>query len=402
MCHVTFSTHGGAGQVAERLLNGRLKAGAKTRLVKITDRDVRSLILSNPLLFLSALIDFYLVRKTRLSQLFSLYRTRSSNRIVSEIGFSGEILHLHWIPGVLSFREIGEISKIKTGIVWSIQDMWPFTGGCHHALDCDGYLNQCASCPQVRKPFQFSVSRNLANKIESLNSGSGISVVVPSKWMAANVSRSRVFAESKLYVIPNPVDCDIFVNKGSGEERINLGIAKDAFVVGCSATNLGDQMKNIDAVARAVSEFSRGEPTREIVLLAMGGGQLASSGVSTVITGSLRESTKIAAAYRAMDIFVTMSLAETFGLTLAEAAASGVPTICLNRGGMPDVVIHGRTGLVIDDQNDLVGALQQLYEDVQLRHTMAENARTHALSQFSIESIVEQYEHVYAGIGGGR
>ena len=59
-----------------------------------------------------------------------------------------DIIHLHWINK--SLININDIVKIDKPIVWTIRDMWPFTGVCHYSYDCERYVNSCGKCPQLK------------------------------------------------------------------------------------------------------------------------------------------------------------------------------------------------------------------------------------------------------------
>ena len=55
-----------------------------------------------------------------------------------------DIVHLHWVAG--GMMPIEDIAKIKAPIVWSLHDMWAFTGGCHYDEGCHAYTKDCGNC----------------------------------------------------------------------------------------------------------------------------------------------------------------------------------------------------------------------------------------------------------------
>ncbi len=60
------------------------------------------------------------------------------SKIVDTINeINPDIVHLHWVcSGMI---RIEDIARIKAPIVWSLHDMWAFTGGCHYDEECGAY-----------------------------------------------------------------------------------------------------------------------------------------------------------------------------------------------------------------------------------------------------------------------
>jgi phosphatidylinositol alpha 1,6-mannosyltransferase len=78
---------------------------------------------------------------------------------------------------------------------------------------------------------------------------------------------------------------------------------------------------------------------------------LARAGLDVVFLGR-REGDDLARAYAAFDLFVHTGTRETFGQTLQEAAATGLPVVAPASGGPLDLVDHSRTGLLFDPTID--------------------------------------------------
>lgn len=399
ICHITFSTSGGAGVVAKRLQEGQSAAGLESRLLSMTGRDIKALVFYDPLLVGRALTDFYGIRKSRNSHLYSLLRNSSSRSIRKEIQNSDEIIHLHWTPGVVSLDDIAKYSRNGSPIVWTLHDMWAFTGGCHHSMECNQYEIGCPNCPQARNIFRGEVKNAAEQKRQIFESPTNIHFVSPSQWLANKAITSYVMSKAKLHVIPNPVDCNVFKPRIRPKRSAEFGINENAFVVGCSSMDLTDPMKNMRQLLIGMKEFAAIAKEREIVLLAVGGGELSGEGFQISLTGHIESQVKMASTYQAMDVFVSLSLAENFPLTIAEATAAGVPVICLNNGGMPEIVIDGITGRVIDDESQLVGVLLDFISDTPALQKMSNNSRRHAVQSFSLESVLQKYDRIYDEVG---
>ncbi len=80
---------------------------------------------------------------------------------------------------------------------------------------------------------------------------------------------------------------------------------------------------------------------------------------------------------------------EPFGLVMAEALASGTPVVALRAGSVPEVIDHGRTGFIGDNEDDLVRAIDQLGS------ISREECRAEAERRFSPSRMAEAYERVY-------
>ncbi|TFC19159.1 glycosyltransferase family 1 protein [Cryobacterium algoritolerans] len=92
---------------------------------------------------------------------------------------------------------------------------------------------------------------------------------------------------------------------------------------------------------------------------------------------------ELAAAYASFDIFVHAGTEETFGQTIQEAHAAGLPVVAPHAGGPIDLVEHGENGLLFtpDDERDLRRCVSRLAADAQLRHRMGEAGRRGVLGR---------------------
>ena len=392
---MTFSGSGGAGEVARNLQFGQRSLGLDSRLEFLTSANLLALKFKHPYLFSRALFDYSIVRKSKDSSLFSLYR--SGDRVNFQ-GFARNnlnIVHLHWTPGIISIGEIQSLLDAGTRVVWTLHDMWPLTGGCHHADGCNQFQTDCKSCPQVRGPFRKNVHRSFLEKKTTFQVHGEIKLVVPSNWMKLNVEASSVFENCETYVIPNPIDNRFFLVQDRELARKKFGFSPEDFVVGCCATDLNDPRKSIDKIVNSVDSLNSSRTDRKVKVLAIGENRGRQWSHDVVSPGLLKDKEQMAEAYHCMDVFVSVSEAENFPLTLIEAAASKVPSVCLDRGGMSEIVLNEVTGMVIGSSQDLTVALQSLLDDPIKLNSMAEQARTNAEHRYSLRKVVEIYNGVY-------
>jgi glycosyltransferase involved in cell wall biosynthesis len=118
------------------------------------------------------------------------------------------------------------------------------------------------------------------------------------------------------------------------------------------------------------------------------------------ITGEVRR-TELLRHYRDSDLLVLPSIyPEGFGIPIVEAACWGLPTVATRRGGMPEIVLDGETGRLVEagDAAGLRTAIADLLQDDTGRRRMGQAAHARALQLFTWGRIVEQLRHVYEGM----
>lgn len=97
-------------------------------------------------------------------------------------------------------------------------------------------------------------------------------------------------------------------------------------------------------------------------------------------------------------VVVVPSRAESFGITVLEAWRAGAPVVATTRGGPPEFVTDGETGLLVDptDTGALAGALERALGDAELRHRLGSAGRALVESTYTWDRVVDRYEELYA------
>jgi glycosyltransferase involved in cell wall biosynthesis len=160
--------------------------------------------------------------------------------------------------------------------------------------------------------------------------------------------------------------------------------------------------KNLGLLLKAVSSLSASFPENRILLV--GGGreeqrlrQLARRLRITNKLTLLPEQNDILPALRGLDIFVLPSTTEGLSNSLMEAMACGRAVIASNVGGTPELIEHGKNGLLFDNGNvaDLKTQMEKLLSDAGLRHQLARAARQTIVERFSIEQSARRMGNIY-------
>ena len=121
-----------------------------------------------------------------------------------------EVVHLHWVnQGMLSLKDIRRIIDSGKPIVWTMHDMWPFTGICHYAGECKKYTSQCEHCPVLYKGHKKDLAYQTFRKKEKVLKGSHISFVACSQWLERMAKQSHLLQNQFVTNIPNAINTNL-------------------------------------------------------------------------------------------------------------------------------------------------------------------------------------------------
>ncbi|PCI66338.1 MAG: hypothetical protein COB38_10305 [Gammaproteobacteria bacterium] len=104
----------------------------------------------------------------------------------------------------------------------------------------------------------------------------------------------------------------------------------------------------------------------------------------------------------AYDIFVLPSFREGLSNTILEAMSSALPVVVTNVGGSPEIVIENKTGHLfeVSQSSQLADLLDSLMTDRKKLQTMSEDARKHVVENYSLETMVNNYQQTYRDLLG--
>ncbi len=105
--------------------------------------------------------------------------------------------------------------------------------------------------------------------------------------------------------------------------------------------------------------------------------------------GEIRGEIKAKLLAKAKALIFPLAWDEPFGLVLLEAMASGTPVIATNRGSVSEVVLHGKTGYIVNSVDEMIDAIENT------GNIIPSNCRTHVEQNFSIDRMVDKYIALY-------
>ena len=255
-----------------------------------------------------------------------------------------DIVYLHWIcGGFLSLQDIEELAMTGKPVFFFMHDMWTFTGGCHHSFTCDQYKEGCQNCPMFVQRSSIPHKQSVAKKalFEKYNN---FYFVSPSEWMARCARQSFVLKNKPVYAIPNVVDETIFkpIQKEIAREILNLPKDKKIISFGCQST--ANPFKGWSYLQQAIGMLERDDV--HILIYGSDYDEDTARQLKYPVTfmGKVLDEYVLALINAASDVFVSPSLAESFGLTFLESILCGTPVVGFNNTAVPEIVITGKTG----------------------------------------------------------
>ena len=317
-----------------------------------------------------------------------------------------DIINLHWINGgFLSLNSLYKLKNLRKPIIWTLHDMWAFTGGCHYSLECGKYLCECTQCPSLLFHGKRDLSYKIFNHKIKFFKDFDPSIVTCSKWLADEVRRSSLLKDKNVYVIPNPLNTELFKPFNKNEAREKLSLEKDKYILLIGAMNLKDKRKGfiylIDALKHIVETSIEQSKNIELVTFGKIGKKMANELPYKVHQfGVIKDEKTLVDLYNASDIYIAPSIQDNLPNTVAESIACGTPVIAFRTGGMPDMIEHMINGYLAEPNSykDLANGIITFINDPDLMNEMKAKCREKALKLFDNDEVANRYLRVYENL----
>lgn len=326
---------------------------------------------------------------------------------VSGIPFSGvankikelnpDLVHLHWVNGGLI--RIEDLLKIDKPIVWSLHDMWAFTGGCHISKGCEKYTTQCEKCPDLRSNKKKDLSFKTFRRKEKVYSDLNVTVIGLSKWLTRCAQKSILFDDKKVINLPNTIDSNKFepVDKKFARDVLKLPAEKKLILFGAMNAK-SDPNKGYKYLREAISQIDR--TNTEVVTF--GGGDLESINYSKFndhSLGRLQDDTSLKLIYSAADVVVVPSLQENLSNVIMESLSCGTPVVGFDIGGNGDMIEHKKNGYLAKPYitSDLAAGIEWVLSSSDYK-SLCNNSRLKVCREFDYNIVAEKYVEQYKEI----
>lgn len=289
--------------------------------------------------------------------------------------------------------------KQKRGIVLTLHDCWFYTGKCTHYTkeNCYKWQDTCGNCPRLKRDITswfFDFTSNMLGQKAKLykKAENKLAVIGVSDWIVKEAKKSILQDASILTRIYNWIDTDIFKIIDGDNLKEELGLAKEKKVLLGVAAGWTDEKGLSDFI-----ELAKMLPSDYYIVL-VGNKETELELPSNLrIVGRNNSVYELARYYNMADVFLSLSIEESFGKVVAEALACGTPVVVYNSTASPELV-GDDCGYVVEAHD--IGHLSDCVIKICMKDKkiFSENCRRFAILNFDKNKNIPDYIDIFERI----
>lgn len=319
-----------------------------------------------------------------------------------------DIINVHNLHGARwADANVGLVGKCYTHapVVWTLHDMWSFTGRCVNSRGCERFVDGCDSrCPTPTeypplRPLKIQAAWEKRREYLGGSPFRDLTAVAPSQWLAREARRG-LWRNHDVEVIPNGLDLNVYrpQEKRASRARLGLPLESRILLTGGSAV---PAYKGLAIVAEALSHLQK----RGVVVVTLGGKGLTGchAGVALKHLGHIHDDAEKATAYSAADVYVHPSYADNLPNMVMESIACGTPVAAFRINGVPELVRPGQTGVLADNVSprELADKIDELL-DATRSSDLNRQCRAIAEAEYGDALMAKRYSTLFARIQWAR
>ncbi len=235
-------------------------------------------------------------------------------------------------------------------------DFWWINGHCPYPMVPEEEAHICQeNCPRWYDYPQTRPARIrqlFHEKMALFENQTGVAIAAYSKWAAQQFGKKfrEIKSNTPIYSMQLGIDTNVFYPRNKKALRKKYHVNDNKFQIVISCTDISDPRKGVHFLVEALQLLQRSD----VGLLIIGRGRLPESVVSCVsiqYLGAVDNDEILAEYYACADLHISASSAETFGQTILEASACGVPVIAMAGSGPDDIITNGYNGFLLADKS---------------------------------------------------
>jgi glycosyltransferase involved in cell wall biosynthesis len=286
-----------------------------------------------------------------------------------------DVIHFHNVHCANWPIDIVKVGLNFTSVIWTLHDCWSFLGTYYptHSPLASPYITR-------KKNLFWKSIQNQRNKLVA---------ITPSMWMN-NQASSSLWIGKKIRTIHNPLPAHYFKTIDRTAAKKTLGLKLDQPVVLCISSNLDEERKG----GNYLKHILNSEVTKQaqIILCGNTSEMLKFDHPNIYKMGFIKDELMLQILYSASDILVHPAPIDNLPNTVAESLSAGTPVLAFKSGGLPEMVIHGKTGWLAQNTNEesLVNELLKIIAS-KSHENLRKSSQLTALELFDEKKIAKQY-----------
>lgn len=281
----------------------------------------------------------------------------------------------------------------------TLHDCWMLTGHCVHPYECNKWKKVCFKCPYPKRTIRTKRDASFLNqwRKKRIYQKSKLHISAPSNWLRRMAEQSILNKGAiEFRTIPNGIDEKIFYPGCKTTAKAKLGLCKTKKIIlfaGSAATKNPAKGWNNLLTLLNYAKNKKNFPESVVLILGDTFKEKIYGNITLKSINWISSEKELVNYYRASDLYLHLANAENFPLSILEAMHCGIPVVASNVGGIPEQIIHEKTGFIVDSHNSAKVAQiikRILTEDV-LHNTLSSNAHIHALKYFEQNMMTNSY-----------
>ena len=367
--HISTGHDGGAGIAARRLNASLNKFGMNSIFVSLSNNSYKPsgneiAIERNWVQKIASAVSARLQSRLSKAFFFSLYSfdVLSVRKIKKIVGKSPTVLHIHNWFNMINQKKIAKLLKIGFPVVITLHDERFYTGGCHHAFECKGFVHDCSNCPQITSLFNYFPARNLSKSLSDFqNHDKTLQVIAPSMWIFNRARSSQLLRSHKIHFIPNTLD-----EFGQLKTKRRFPNLVNPKIIGIANVDLNSHLKGADIVKGLQERIDSDSLDYRLVFL----------------NSDMFKEKSQSDFWEMIDVLLVPSRADNSPNIIHEAKLMGIPVIASMVGGITEL---------LDPKFDEPIPVQNLDADSILRLLKNWKTRNRVLNLKKMQSNFEAY-----------
>ncbi len=342
--HLATSGSGGAGIAASRLHSALAASGHESIFLTLRQLESRGLFKKSSYFLLRKIFTILNKLNTKSGYIQTSTFSLNSVSLKDLDSFAPDVVHIHNWYNMISMEGISEIANSFPTLL-TLHDERIYTGACHYALNCDGYLKNCAHCPAVYG-FRKKINSKKSRFPELITLSANFSVVAPSQWLLNRLDQTvlgqRVVRSVCIpNIIPIPDTQEFEIVRDRVENELHFLFA---------AVDPGLPTKGLDLLKDALCEIALAQPRIQLTLHIVGNPvkhdaplkNLTFEHHGYLFDESLRK------LFREVDLVVVPSRIDNSPSVVSEAQISGGLVLATNVGGISELIEDSVTGFLCE------------------------------------------------------